>query len=123
MARCPFCDAELTENEALGGRCPACRFELPAEWLASFPFALKEADAVAVASQPLDRPDPLDPGHLTDTSDRADTSDQPGVPGPSDTLVAPEPPGVPPLPQDLAQRVVTLWNGHVEPGACITTSL
>ena len=152
MAKCPLCETHLTENDALSGRCPACRSELPASWLAEFPFALKQA---AVSSEPM----PSDPGEnapeeplsqegslveaapagpveLRETQDgRREEGELPGetlngsppasapASGSSTSPGGSTAPAQPDLTLDVAQRIEHLWGGRLPPNALITMSL
>ncbi|MCL4206672.1 MAG: protein kinase [Pirellulaceae bacterium] len=142
MSTCPCCNAKLSENDALAGFCPSCRFELPAEWLANFPFALKHA-AVASTTAPPEAAPTVSPDVAAPAADPADKAamlpDDLGDPPPAEqsrntaesvppqsATIEPPPGGpVPPLDSDeaVAQRVVTLWQGHIGPDVLSTTSL
>jgi WD40 repeat protein/serine/threonine protein kinase len=144
MSTCPFCNAKLSENDALAGFCPGCRFELPAEWLANFPFALKHA-AVASPAVSSEMAADVAPDVAAPAADGAemlpdDSGDPPPADAPRDTAesmplqsatierppAGPAPPvasAPPDAAEDLAQRVVTLWQGHVGPDVLSTTSL
>ncbi|TVS20393.1 MAG: serine/threonine protein kinase, partial [Planctomycetaceae bacterium] len=128
MSTCPFCNAKISENDALAGFCPGCRFELPAEWLASFPFALKMSGGPSSAESPAPAAAPVEvlPEGPAEVPQEEKPRDTAGPLLPQSATIEQPPAGDAPLPdasQDLAQRVVTLWQGHSAPNAKITTSL
>lgn len=128
MSTCPFCNAKISENDALAGLCPGCRFELPAEWLASFPFALKMNGGPSSTAAPSPTAAPVEvlPEGPAEVPQEEKPRDTAGPLLPQSATIEQPPAGDAPLPdaaQDLAQRVVTLWQGHCAPNAKITTSL
>ncbi len=128
MSTCPCCNAKISENDALAGICPVCRFELPAEWLANFPFALKVNGGPSSASSPSPSADPVDdlPDRPAENPQEQKPRDTTGTVVPQSATIEYPSAADAPLPdasQDLAQRVVTLWQDHCAPNANITMSL